>query len=73
MNTYDRAPYAIREYIAEKQNKSAQDIQRDLDLMRAMYALRRNLNAQKHSEMVGWSLVAIAVGVPLLVAIAILI
>ena len=54
------------------QNKSAKDIQSELEFMRAMYATRRNLNRRKHEEMVGWSLVIIALGVPILAAIVIL-
>jgi len=72
MNTTDRPPFNVREYMAEKQNKSARDTQRELDFMRAMYAERRNLNSRRHTEFVGWSLIIVAVGFPILVAIAIL-
>ena len=73
MNTTDRPPFNVREYMAEKQNKSARDTQRELDFMRAMYAERRNANCRRHEAMVGWSLVAVAIGFPVLVAIAYLI
>lgn len=53
--------------------KSTADIQRDIDLMRVMYAQRRNLNSQRYSEMVGWSLVIVGIGLPIIIAIAILI
>ncbi len=68
--THHYSPPPLRE---SSPHKSASDIQRDIDLMRAMYAERRSLNHIRHETMIGWSLVAVAVGIPVLIAIAILI
>jgi hypothetical protein len=70
MTLHRYTPRPLRECIAEK---TAADLQRDIDLMRAMYAERRTLNTPRNTEMIGWSLVAIGVGLPVLVAIAVLI
>jgi len=51
---------------------TAADIQRDIDLMRQMYAERRSYNNLRHEAMVGWSLVTIGVAIPIIIAIAIL-
>jgi hypothetical protein len=63
------SPRPLRETAIDR--KTA-DIQRDIDLMRAMYAERRNINTPRNTEMIGWSLVAIGVGLPVLVVIAVL-
>jgi hypothetical protein len=55
------------------QNKTTAQLQAELDFMRAMYAQRRSLNHRRHEAMIGWSLVAVALGLPILAAIAILI
>lgn len=68
-HTYTPPPL-LRE---SSQRKSTADIQSDINLMRAIYATRRNENHRRHSEMVGWSLVIVAVGFPVLCAIAYLI
>lgn len=68
-----KATYSPRPLRESREHKSADIIQQEINLMRAMYAARRNANHHKHSEMIGWSLVAVGVGLPILVAIAILI
>jgi hypothetical protein len=71
MNTkHYYSPRPLRE---TSPHKSAADIQQEINLMRAMYAERRSLNHARHEAMVGWSLVAVGVGLPILIAIAILI
>jgi hypothetical protein len=67
-HTYTPPP--LRE---SRPHKSAADIQRDIDLMRVMYAERRSMNRIRQETMIGWSLVAVAVGLPIIIAIAILI
>ena len=52
---------------------TAADIQRDINLMRKMYAERRSYNNLRHEAMVGWSHVTIGVAIPVIIAIAILI
>lgn len=49
-------------------HKTTQDIQRDIEFMRAMYAQRRSMNNPRHQAMVGWSLVAVVLAVPAIVA-----
>ena len=51
---------------------NAADIQRDLDFMRQMYAERRSLNHHRHEAFIGYSLLTVAIGFPILVIIAIL-
>jgi hypothetical protein len=68
--TYHYSPRPLRE---SSPRKSASQIQQEIDLMRAMYAERRSLNHRRHEAMVGWSLVIIAIGVPIVAAVAILI
>ncbi|MFZ9960625.1 MAG: hypothetical protein ACO3GP_09550 [Candidatus Limnocylindrus sp.] len=59
MNTTDRQPTIIRETVPERQNKTARDIQRELDLMRL--AFRDRMEEQDKSIcVIGWSLMAIA-------------
>ena len=59
MNTTDRQPTIIRETLPERQNKTARDIQRELDLMRL--AFRDRMEEQDKSIcVIGWSLMAIA-------------
>ena len=70
MKTHTYRPRPLRE--SNGQNRQAKDIQREIDLMRAMYAERRNANCTSRDAMVGYSLLTIALGVPVLVAIAIL-
>ena len=54
------------------QNKTAVAIQSELEFMRRMYAQRRSLNHRRHQAFVGYSLLTVALGFPILVAIAIL-
>jgi len=71
MNTkHYYSPRPLRE---SNPHKSAADIQAELNLMRALDAERRSLNHMRHESVVGWSLVAVVVGIPIIVAIAILI
>lgn len=72
MTTHDRIPSHAREYLAERQNKTAAQIQADIELMRLRYAERRSLNHPRHEALVGWSLVAVGVIVPVIAAIGIL-
>ena len=65
--------YTPRPLRESREHKTAEHIQQDIDLMRAMYAQRRNLNHARHESVVGWSLVAVAIALPVIVAIAILI
>jgi hypothetical protein len=59
MNTTDRQPPHVRETLPERQNKTARDIQRDIDWMRMAY--RDRLDEQDKSiAVIGWSLMAIA-------------
>lgn len=59
MNTTDRQPTIIRETVPERQNKTARDIQNELDLMRL--AFRDRMEEQDKSIcVIGWSLMAIA-------------
>ena len=59
MNTTDRQPTIIRETLPERQNKTARDIQNELDLMRL--AFRDRMEEQDKSIcVIGWSLMAIA-------------
>jgi hypothetical protein len=59
MNTTDRQPQQVRETLPERQNKTARDIQRDIDWMRMAY--RDRLDEQDKSiAVIGWSLMAIA-------------
>ena len=59
MNTTDRQPPHVRETLPERQNKTARDIQRDIDWMRMAY--RDRLDEQEKSiAVIGWSLMAIA-------------
>lgn len=61
MNTHDRTPTNIREYMAERDPKSAAEIQRDINLMRLAYEYRMNSNQRRRDEMIGWSLIAVMV------------
>ena len=71
MNTTDRQPPHVRETLPERQNKTARDIQRDIDWMRMAY--RDRLDEQEKSiAVIGWSLMAIAALI-VLVATSILI
>ena len=59
MTTTDRQPPHVRETLPERQNKTARDIQRDIDWMRMAY--RDRLDEQDKSiAVIGWSLMAIA-------------
>jgi hypothetical protein len=68
--TYHYSPRPLREHSADR--KTAAQIQADIDLMGAMYAERRSLNHRRHEAMIGWSLVAVAIGFPIVAAVAIL-
>ena len=59
MNTTDRQPPHVRETLPERQNKTARDIQQEIDWMRMAY--RDRLDEQDKSiAVIGWSLMAIA-------------
>jgi len=64
--------YRPRPFRESYGSRTAHDIQRDLELMRAMYAQRRSLNHPRHQSMVGWSLVTVAVVAPIVAALVIL-
>lgn len=66
---YTHQPRPLRESYGSRQ---AHDIQRDLELMRAMYAQRRNLNTPRHQAFVGWSLVTVIIAVPAIAALVII-
>jgi hypothetical protein len=51
---------------------SAEEIQREIDFMRAMYAERRSMNHPRHEAMVGWCLVGIGVAVPVVAAVCVI-
>ena len=58
MNT-DRQPQQVRETFPERQNKTARQIQQEIDWMRIAY--RDRLDEQEKSiAVIGWSLMAIA-------------
>ena len=59
MNTTDRQPTQVRETVPERQNKTARDIQRDIDWMRMAYQTRLE-EQDKSIAVIGWSLMAIA-------------
>ncbi|MFZ9960336.1 MAG: hypothetical protein ACO3GP_08080 [Candidatus Limnocylindrus sp.] len=59
MNTTDRQPTQVRETVPERQNKTARDIQRDIDWMRMAYQARLE-EQDKSIAVIGWSLMAIA-------------
>jgi hypothetical protein len=63
-------PPPLRE---SREHKTIEDLQQELNLMRAMYAQRRSLNRPRHDAMVGWSLVAVGVLLPIIIVIGILI
>jgi hypothetical protein len=54
-------------------SRTAHDIQRDLELMRKMYAERRSLNHHRHERMVGLGLLTAMVAVPAIATIVVLI
>ena len=70
MNTHDRIDTGVREYIPARQNKSARQIQRDIDLMRLDYADRMNENQPRRDRMVGWCLLAIMAAISATVILA---
>lgn len=70
MKTHTYRPRPLRE--SNGQNRQAKDIQREIDLMRQMYAERRNENSHRQDNMVGWGLITVALAVPLIAAIIIL-
>jgi hypothetical protein len=60
MSTTNRQPQQCRETVPERQNKSARDMQREIDLMRLAY--RDRIEEQDKSiAVIGWSLMALAV------------
>lgn len=63
-------PRPLRE--STGQNRQAKDIQRDIGVMRQMYAARRNSHRRNHEAMVGWGIVIVLLAVPLIAAIVIL-
>jgi hypothetical protein len=59
MNNTDRQPQQFRETLPERQNKTARQIQQEIDWMRMAY--RDRLDEQEKSiAVIGWSLMAIA-------------
>ena len=71
MNTTDRQPPQVRETCPELQNKTARDIQRDIDLMRLAYKYR--IDDESRGLMVGWCLLALALAVPAIAILALII
>jgi hypothetical protein len=55
------------------QNQHARHIQSDLDTIRLNYEARMALNQYRRDRMIGWSLVTVALGVPVIAAFAVLI
>lgn len=66
MKTHDRIDTGVREYIPMHQNKTAAEIQADIDLMRLAYASRMNQNQPRRDRMVGWSLLIVGVFFPII-------
>ena len=66
MKTHDRIDTGVREYIPMRQNKTAAEIQADIDLMRLAYASRMNQNQPRRDRMVGWSLLIVGVFFPII-------
>ena len=70
MNTHERIDSGVREYIPTRQNKTARQIQEEIDLMRLAYADRMNENQPRRDRMVGWSLIAIMAAISATVILA---
>lgn len=54
------------------QNKTAAAIQAEIDFMRRMYAARMNENQPRRDRMIGYCLLAVALGVPVIAALIII-
>lgn len=59
MKTHDRIDNGAREYIPERQNKTAAQIQNDLQIIRLAYAQRRNLNQPRQTRLMGYAMIAL--------------
>ena len=70
MKTHDRIDTGAREYIPTSQNKTARQIQAEIDLMRLAYAYRMNVNQPRRDRMVGWCLLAIMAAISATVILA---
>lgn len=70
MKTHDRIDTGAREYIPMRQNKTARQIQAEIDLMRLAYAYRMNQNQPRRDRMVGWCLLAIMAAISTTVILA---
>ena len=70
MKTHDRIDTGVREYIPTCQNKTARQIQAEIDLMRLAYAYRMNVNQPRRDRMVGWCLLAIMAAISATVILA---
>jgi hypothetical protein len=55
------------------QNQQARHIQSDIETIRLNYEARMNLNQYRRDRLVGWSLLTVALGVPVIAAVAVLI
>jgi hypothetical protein len=55
------------------QNKTACQIQDDLDTIRLNYQARMNLNQYRRDRLVGWSLLTVALAVPSIAAALVII
>lgn len=66
--TAHHSPPRFSEYSPERRNKSTAEIQADIQLMRLAYAERRSLNHHRHEAMIGYGLLAVALGVPVIAA-----
>lgn len=72
MKTHDRIDNGAREYIPIHQNRTARQIQRDIDLMRLAYADRMNQNQHRRDSLIGWCLLAIGLALPVITALLLL-
>ena len=71
MKTHDRIDTGVREYIPTRQNKTAAEIQREINLMRLALAVL--IGNQNHRDrMVGWCLIAIGLSLPAITALLLL-
>lgn len=69
MKTHNRIDNGAREYIPERQSKSARRIQADIDIMRLAYAARMNANQHRRDSMIGWSLLILGLSLPIVTAL----
>lgn len=72
-HTAHHSPPRFSEYQPERQNKSARQIQAEIDLMRLAYIDRMLADQPRRDAMIGWCLVSIALVVPAIAALALII